>query len=74
MELSNVLGEREALERLPDAAVNRLDSLRWEQRRLDKTAECRRLGVLLQKKYNERFKRMLQGMEQNHFLNLTGVH
>ena len=42
VELSKVLGEREALERLPDAGLNRLDSLRWEQRRLDKTVECRR--------------------------------
>lgn len=42
MELSNALEEKEALERLPDAALNRLDSLRWEKQRGDGMIECRR--------------------------------
>ncbi len=42
VELSDALEEKEALERLPDAALNRLDSLRWEKQRGDGMIECRR--------------------------------
>ncbi|CAN0449105.1 unnamed protein product, partial [Pylaiella littoralis] len=42
MELSDALIGKEALERLPDAALNRLDSLRWEKQRADRMIESRR--------------------------------
>lgn len=41
-DLSHALVDREALERLPDAALNRLDKLYWEKRRADGMVECRR--------------------------------
>lgn len=42
VELSDALDDKERLERLPDAALNRLDSLRWEKERADRMIECRR--------------------------------
>ena len=46
MELSGALLDKEALERLPDAALNRLDSLRWETQRADGMIECRRQAIM----------------------------
>ena len=42
VELSDALLDKEALERLPDAALNRLDLPRWEKLRADRMIECRR--------------------------------
>lgn len=44
LELSETLAEREALERLSDAGLNRLDLWRWEKKRADGMVECRRSG------------------------------
>lgn len=52
MELSDALQDKEALERLPDAALNRLDSLRWEKQRGDGMIECRRQAIV---QLNKRF-------------------
>lgn len=41
-ELSDALADREMLERLPDAAINRLDTLQLEHQRAEKMIDCRR--------------------------------
>lgn len=45
VELSDALARREMLERLPDAAINRLDTLQLEHQRAEKMIDCRRRGL-----------------------------
>ncbi|CAM9262946.1 unnamed protein product, partial [Ectocarpus fasciculatus] len=64
VELSDALEDKEALERLPDAALNRLDTLRWEERRAGKMIECRRRVAELRESLVEEGRRRRQLYEE----------
>ncbi|CAM9647190.1 unnamed protein product, partial [Ectocarpus sp. 12 AP-2014] len=64
VELSDALRDKEALERLPDAALNRLDTLRWEERRAGRMIECRRRVAELRESLVEEGRRRRQLYEE----------